>query len=315
MTNSVSIVNNEIFLPINDELELKITYKSPVAEDTISTTALEQTQPTADELNDARRLEGTADIFRCAMQLIQHRQHRQNIKERTDSFFKSSRPGSGRTAGSFGQIQQTLQQRSTAMLSLTLQTLQYFSFSKKIHEVVCRVTRNLRQSWWEPIRVHSVDVKSAPGGASSVLESSSIASVNAVASSISSTALNAAQRVTNHGMGSAVAISIGSKTPSIRFVLRSHPSPCVVVQLSDRPAAPITHVAEFEKVLEEELACRAIRRICEVLNSVKKWSDRVPTMQSPTFVIDIEKRCVGVFVIPTRQSTGVSPLQANTANV
>jgi len=314
MTNSVSIVDNEIFLPVNDELELKIAYKTPAAEDTISTVELDNSRTAADKSSDARRLEGTADIFRCAMQLIQHRRHRFNIKERTDSFFKSSRPGGGRVAGSFGQIQQTLQHRPTAMLSLTLQTLQYFSFSRKIHGVICRVTRNLRQSWWEPIRVHSVDVKSAPGGASSVLEASSISAVAAVSSSVASTAAAAALRVTNHGMGSAVTISMGTKTPAIRFVLRSHPSPCVILQLSDRPPSPVTHVAEFERILEEELASRAIRRICEVLNSVERWSNKVPTMQSPNFVMDIEKRCVGVFVIPAKPN-GMVPLHGSTANM
>ncbi|KAI7822344.1 subunit 17 of mediator complex-domain-containing protein [Gamsiella multidivaricata] len=304
MNNSVSIVDNELFLPINDELELKIAHRTPTSED--QTTSLSSISPSSSQSsahdicqsgykdNFAMNLKGTAEILRCTMQLMQHRRYRQNIKERSDSFFKSSRPGGGRTAGSFGQLQQTLQQRPTAMLSTTLQVLQYYSFSKRIREALGKVTRNLRQNWWEPINVHSVDIKSPPQSTAS-----------AAAECSTSTALSGStsRSGSNFGMGSAVSIQLGSQAPAVRFVMRSHPAPCVILQLSNRPSAPIMHVAEFERVLEQELAARAIGRICEVINSIETWSDSMPTLQSPRFVIDIDKRCVGVFQIPQRNGT------------
>ncbi|KAF9569134.1 RNA polymerase II mediator complex subunit [Mortierella alpina] len=292
MTNSVSIVNNEIFLPINDELELKIAYRSPTPEDL----ALSLPPSSVQQLSSAKvkSLEETADILRCVMQLFQHRRHRQNIKERSDSFFKSSRPGGGRTAGSFGQIQQTLQQRPTNMLCMTLQALQYYTFSRRIREVLGRVTKNLRQTWWEPISVHSVDIKSPPPATSSL--SSSAATTGASRSS-------KAGYAPSYGMGSSISISIGSKAPAIRFVLRSHPAPCAVLQLVDRPSAPIMHVTQFEQLLEEELADRAIGRICESVNSIEDWSDSMAGLQRPKFEIDIEKRCVGVFEITQRNGS------------
>ncbi|CAO3572948.1 unnamed protein product [Mortierella alpina] len=292
MTNSVSIVNNEIFLPINDELELKIAYRSPTH---VDLTPSHPSASTQQPLNaKAKCLEETADILRCVMQLFQHRRHRQNIKDRSDSFFKSSRPGGGRTAGSFGQIQQTLQQRPTNMLSTTLQALQYYTFARRIRELLGRVTKNLRQSWWEPISVHSVDIKSPPSATHSLPTSASTAGVSRP-SRIGTTP--------NYGMGSSISISMGSKAPAVRFVLRSHPAPCAVLQLVDRPSAPIMHVTHFEQLVEEELADRAIRRICEAVNSIEVWSESVPGLQRPKFEIDIEKRCVGVFEMPQRNGS------------
>ncbi|KAG0212395.1 RNA polymerase II mediator complex subunit [Mortierella sp. GBA30] len=282
MVNSVSIVNNEIFLPINDELELKIAYRSPMPEHTGSS-FLALPSSTVLSNTKAKCLEETADILRYAMQLIQHRRHRQNIKERSDSFFKSSRPGGGRTAGSFGQIQQTLQQRPTHMLSMILQSLQYYTFSKRIREVLDRVTKNLRQGWWEPISVHSVDIKSPP--------------------STSTSSSSFAGSAPYYGMGSSVSIKMGSKAPALRFVLRSHPAPCAVLQVADRPSVPIMHITQFEQLLEEELAARAIGRICEAVNSIQVWKESMPGLQSPRFEIDIERRCVGVFEIPQRNRT------------
>ncbi|KAG9319847.1 hypothetical protein KVV02_005326 [Mortierella alpina] len=292
MTNSVSIVNNEIFLPINDELELKIAYRSPTPEDlALSLPSSSAQQPFNAK---AKCLEETADILRCVMQLFQHHRHRQNIKDRSDSFFKSSRPGGGRTAGSFGQIQQTLQQRPTNMLGMSLQALQYYTFSRRIREVLGRVTRNLRQSWWEPISVHSVDIKSPPPATESVSSS---------ATTTGASRPNRTGSTLNYGMGSSISISMGSTAPAVRFVLRSHPAPCAVLQLVDRPSAPIMHVTQFEQHLEEELADRAIGRICEVVNSVEVWSELMPGLQRPKFEIDIEKRCVGVFEIPRRNGS------------
>ncbi|KAF9959388.1 hypothetical protein BGZ72_009753 [Mortierella alpina] len=292
MTNSVSIVNNEIFLPINDELELKIAYRSPTPEDF----ALSLSSSSAQQSFNAKVkcLEETADILRCVMQLSQHRRHRQSIKDRSDSFFKSSRPGGGRTAGSFGQIQQTLQQRPTNMLGMTLQALQYYTFSRRIREVLGRVTRNLRQSWWEPISVHSVDIKSPPPATSSLSSS---------AATTGTPWLSRSGSAPNYGMGSSISISMGSKAPAVRFVLRSHPAPCAVLQLADRPSAPIMHVTQFEQLLEEELADRAIGRICEAVNSIEVWSESMTGLQRPKFQIDIEKRCVGVFEIPQRNGS------------
>ncbi|KAF9125269.1 hypothetical protein BGW39_007534 [Mortierella sp. 14UC] len=103
-------------------------------------------------------------------------------------------------------------------------------------------------------------------------------------------------------MGSAISIRVGMKAPPIRFVVRSNPLPCVVLQLSDRPSAPMTHLAEFERVLEQELTTRAIGRICDILNSINVWSESMPGLQSPRFVIDIEQHCVGVFTILLQQS-------------
>ncbi|KAG0211946.1 RNA polymerase II mediator complex subunit [Mortierella sp. NVP41] len=284
MAGSVSIVDNEILVSINDELELRIAYRTPTPEDLRSATSPKS--------NLTRTLEGIADILRYAIQLTQHRRYRHNIKERSDSFFKSSRPGGGRAAGSFGQIQQTLQQRPTAMLSMMLQVLQYYSFSRKVREVLARRTRNLRQSWWEAIQLQSVDVKSPPP---SSVAAGFITGSLSTSSAFSHTTTSPIRNVSNYGMGSAVSIRVGMKAPPIRFVIRSHPVPCVVLQLSDRPSAPMTHIAEFEKVLEQELASRAIGRICDVLNSIKVWSESVPTLRSPKFVIDIEQHCVGVF--------------------
>ncbi|KAI1302434.1 hypothetical protein EDD11_005600 [Mortierella claussenii] len=346
MSNSVSIVDNEIFLPVNDELELKVAYKSSdqykevVDSNTTSpsscmSTSLSSSQSAkagvpenvinsyqsfdhevnnnnqykdgngennTDEDDLARSLDRTASILRCAMQLLQHRRYRQNIKERTDSFFKSSRPGGGRGAGSFGQIHQTLQQRPTAVLSATLQALQYYSFSRRIREVLAKTTRNLRQSWWEPIYVHSIDVRSPPTTTATIVASPndpSVAATTAAGLSIMSSNIKA---IPSSGMGCAVSILLGSKTAAVRFVLRSHPAPCVIPQLSDRPSAPIMHVAEFERVLEQELASRAICRICDVLNSVQVWSSAVPQMRNVKFVIDIDQRCVGVFKLPSKSS-------------
>ncbi|KAF9940886.1 hypothetical protein BGZ67_006548 [Mortierella alpina] len=292
MTNDVSIVNNEIFLPINDELELKIAYRSPTPEDlALSLPSSSAQQPFNAK---AKCLEGTADILRYVMQLFQHHRHRQNIKDRSDSFFKSSRPGGGRTAGSFGQIQQTLQQRPTNMLGMTLQALQYYTFSRRIQEVLGRVTRNLRQSWWEPISVHSVDIKSPPPATDSVPSSATTTGVSRP---------NRTGSAPHYGMGSSISISMGSTAPAVRFVLRSHPAPCAVLQLVDRPSAPIMHVTQFEQLLEEELADRAIGRICEAVNSIEVWSELMPGLQRPKFKIDIEKRCVGVFEIPQRNGS------------
>ncbi|KAF9205499.1 FtsJ methyltransferase domain-containing protein 2 [Haplosporangium sp. Z 27] len=313
MNNSVYIVDNEIFLPINDELELKIAYRTPTAKEqsslsssqsnsllssqgTISGTSFHQ----ADNPDLSKSLEGTADILRCAMQLMQHRRYRQNIKERSDSFFKSSRPGGGRTAGSFGQIQQAIQQRPTAVLNMTLQALQYYSFSKRIREVLGKVTRNLKQSWWEPIRVHSIDVKAPPPTYGSSVER------NAAATTAPGTALASLRSAPSYGMGSAVSVHLGAKAAAVRFVMRSHPAPCVVLQSSDRPSSPIMHVAEFERALEQELAIRAIGRICEVVNSIQVWNEALPGLQSPEFVVDIDRRCVGVFQIPQKNGTSGS---------
>ncbi|KAG0251952.1 RNA polymerase II mediator complex subunit [Mortierella polycephala] len=300
MGHSISIVNNEIFLPINDELELKIAYRAPTPEDRATTSLLSPPSPpslssspslaaTTATLSSSphsfaagpKCLEGTAHILQCAMHLLLHRRHRQNIRERSDSFFKSSRPGGGRTAGSFGQIQQTLQQRPSTMLSMTLQVLQYYSFSRRIREVVDRITRHLKQSWWESISVHSVDVKLPPSSANPLSRQSA-----------------ATTTMPSYGMGSAVSIRMGSQAPAVRFVMRSHPAPGVVFQLPDRPSAPIMHVAEFERVLEQEMVDRAMGRICEVVNSIESWIDSLPGFQSPKFVIDIERRCIGVFQIP-----------------
>ncbi|KAG0233220.1 RNA polymerase II mediator complex subunit [Mortierella sp. GBA43] len=301
MSNSVSIVDNEIFLPVNDELELKIAYRTTAIEDDTSVSSTQSSSVSnaitvtsdADDiakLESSKNLKRTADILRCAMQLMQHRRYRQNIKERTESFLKSSRPGGGRTAGSFGQIQQTLQQRPTAMLSMALQALQYYSFSWKIRESLSKVTRNVRQSWWETINVHIVDINNTPSGVSPTQK-----------------------RTSSHGMGSAVAVHLGNVAPAIRFVVRSHPVPCVVFQLSDRPSSPVMHIAEFEQVLERELAARAIGRICEVLNSIRTWDESVPSLQSPEFVIDIDGQCVGVFQVS--QKNGASHMRTATVTL
>ncbi|KAF9100633.1 RNA polymerase II mediator complex subunit [Mortierella sp. AM989] len=307
MNNSVSIVDNEIYLPINDELELKIAYRTPTHEERTKSTqsnsfTSSQTSPVTsfhgvDNPDLSKNLEGTAEILRCAMQLIQHRRYRQNIKERSESFFKSSRPGGGRTAGSFGQIQQTIQQRPIAVLSMTLQALQYYSFSRRIREVIGKVTRNLKQSWWEPISVHSIDVKAPPPTCGSATERS------AAATTAPGLALSSLRSAPSYGMGSAVSVHLGTKAAAVRFVMKSHPAPCVVLQLSDRPSSPIMHVAEFERILEQELATRAIGRICEVVNSIQVWHEALPGLQSPKFVIDIDRRCVGVFQIPHRNGT------------
>ncbi|KAF9184223.1 RNA polymerase II mediator complex subunit [Haplosporangium sp. Z 11] len=313
MGHSVSIVNNEIFLSINDELELKIGYRAPTPEDKATISLLSPPSPssslssslaatTATLLSSSHSfaagpkcLDGTAHILQCAMQLLLHRRHRQNIQERSDSFFKSSRPGGGRTAGSFGQIQQTLQQRPSTMLSMTLQVLQYYSFSRRIREVVDRITRHLKQSWWESISVHSVDIKLSPSSTSPLAPNSSGSSLAPLSKQSASTAT-----MPSYGMGSAVSIRMGSQAPAVRFVMRSHPAPGVVFQLPDRPSAPIMHVTEFERVLEQEMADRAMGRICEVVNSIESWIDSQPGFQSPKFVIDIERRCIGVFQIPPR---------------
>ncbi|KAF9539129.1 RNA polymerase II mediator complex subunit [Mortierella hygrophila] len=293
MTGSVSIVDNEILLSINEELELRIAYRSLTPDDLPS--------GSLPKSNLTKRYQGIADVMRYAIQLTQHRRFRQNIKERSDSFFKSSRPGGGRAAGSFGQIQQTLQHRPTAMLNTMLQMLQYFTFSKRVREVLARSTRNLRQSWWEAIQLQSVDIKSPPP--SLVASGSGAGSAGSQTSLLlNSTTASSYRNISNYGMGSAVSIRVGMKAHPIRFVIRSHPLPCVVLQLSDRPSAPMAHIAEFEKVLEQELASRAIGRICDVLNSIHNWSDLVPGLQNPRFVIDIEQHCVGVFVIPQQRS-------------
>ncbi|ORZ06328.1 subunit 17 of mediator complex-domain-containing protein [Lobosporangium transversale] len=299
MNNSVSIVDNEIFMPISDELELKIAYRMPTSENipNLSLSSSEdmvmgESHDGIENPNMTNSLNRTANILRCAMQLMQHRRYRQNIKERTDSFFKSSRPGGGRTAGSFGHIQQTLQQRPTAVLSMTLQALQYYSFSKRIRDVIGRATRNIKQNWWEPVDVYSIDVK-----ASTPIQSNSELLIPGTSN------FSSRGTTTNHGMGSVVSINLGDKAPAVRFVIRSHPAPCVILQLTDRPSAPIMHVTEFERVLEQELTTRAIGRICEILNSIKSWNDSLPTLQSPKFVIDIDKRCVGVFHMLRRDNS------------
>ncbi|KAK3832831.1 MAG: subunit 17 of mediator complex-domain-containing protein [Linnemannia gamsii] len=292
MTSSVSIVDNEILVSINDELELRIAYRCPAPEDLLPTTSSKS--------DLAKRLEGMADILLHAIQLTQHQRYRRNIKERSDSFFKSSRPGGGRIAGTFGQIQQTLQQRPTVMLSMMLQALQYYSFSKRLQEILTRSTRNLRHCWWETIRLQTVDVKSSPP--SSNATSLDFENVGLSSRSSHRRTISPFENISNHGMGSAISIRVGRKASPIRFVVRSHPLPCVVLQLCDRPSAPITHLAEFEKVLEQELATRAIGRICDVLNSINVWSGSMPGLQSPRFVIDIEQHCVGVFAIPQQQS-------------
>ncbi|KAF9028498.1 hypothetical protein BGZ52_010823 [Haplosporangium bisporale] len=294
MTNSVSIVDNEIFLPINDELELKISHRKP--------TDTELSIPSTTNTNGIKdsqlcsSLSGTADIFRYAMQLIQHRRYRQNIKERSDSFFKGSRPGSGRAPGSFRQFQIALAQRPTNMLSTALQTLQYYTFSRRIREVLTKVSRNLGDSWWEPVSIHSVDIKPptpSPAMTQGAVSSGSSAPVSGLAST--------ANKAPNYSMGAAVSIRVGQTSPSLRFVVRSYPAPCVVFHLPDRPTQPITHITEFEKTLEQELAVRAIRKICEIVNSIESWTGPPEGgMPSPRFVIDIDKRCVGVFQIPVK---------------
>ncbi|KAF9920528.1 RNA polymerase II mediator complex subunit [Linnemannia zychae] len=271
MANSVTIVDNEILVSINDELELRIAYRCPTSEELRSNKS-----PKTDL---TRRLDSIADTLRYAIQLIQHRRYRQNIKERIDNFFKSSRPGGGRTAGSFGQIQQTLQQRPTSMLSMMLQMLQYYSFARKVRDVLTRSTWNLRQSWWEPIHLQSVDIKFP------------------TTLSFNNSSTISLRKASVYGLGTAVSIRVGKKASPIRFVVRSQPVPCVVLQLPDRPPAPLTHIAEFEKVLEQELTCRAIGRTCDVLNSITTWSESMPGLHSPKFVIDIEQHCVGVFAI------------------
>ncbi|OAQ28717.1 hypothetical protein K457DRAFT_19894 [Linnemannia elongata AG-77] len=292
MTGSVSIVDNEILLSINEELELRIAYRRLTSDD-LPSGSLPKSDLT-------KRYQGIADVMRYAIQLTQHRRFRQNIKERSDSFFKSSRPGGGRAAGTFGQIQQTLQLRPTTMLSMMMQVLQYFTFSRRVRDVLARSTRNLRQSWWEAIQLQSVDIKSPPPS----LVTSGCGTGSAGFQTpllLNSTLASSLRNVSNYGMGSAVSIRVGKKAHPIRFVIRSHPLPCVVLQLSDRPSAPMAHIAEFEKVLEQELASRAIGRICDVLNSIHDWSELVPGLQSPRFVIDIEQHCVGVFAIPQQR--------------
>jgi hypothetical protein len=239
-----------------------------------------------------------ADILRYAIQLTQYRRYRYNIKERSDSFFKSSRPGGGRVAGSFGQIQQTLQQRPTAMLSMMLQALQYYSFSKRLREILTRSTRNLRYYWWETLQLQTVDVKSPPPSSHSLgMGSVALSSPSSLYHMVSPS-----RNVSSHGMGSAISIRVGNKAPPIRFVIRSNPLPCVVLQLSGRPSVPMSHLTEFEKVFEQELATRAIGRICDLLNSINVWSESMPGLQSPRFVIDIEQHCVGVFTILQQQN-------------
>ncbi|KAF9338274.1 hypothetical protein BG006_006616 [Podila minutissima] len=268
MTNSVSIVDNEIFLPINDELELKISHRKP--------TDAELSIPPTENANSNKdnqlcsSLAGTADIFRYAMQLIQHRRYRQNIKERSDSFFKSSRPGSGRAPGSFRQFQIALTQRPTNMLSTALQTLQYYTFSRRIREVLAKVSRSLGDSWWEPVSIHSVDIK-PPTPSPAVTQGAVSAGSSAPVSGLASTA----NKAPNYSMGAAVSIRVGQTSGSLRFV--------------------------FEKTLEQELAVRAIRKICEIVNSIENWTGQPEGgMPSPRFVIDIDKRCVGVFQIPVK---------------
>ncbi|KAF9431470.1 FtsJ methyltransferase domain-containing protein 2 [Entomortierella beljakovae] len=294
----VSIVDNEIFLPINDDLELKIAYRAPNAEERTKP-SLSDSQQLSQSPNEypgiydsenaelSKSLVGTSEILRCAMQLMQHRRYRQNIRERIDSFFKSSRPGGGRTAGSFGQIQQVIQQRPMAVLNMALQALQYYSFSRRIREVIGKVTRK-----WEPLSIHSIDIKAPPPSRGSPSER------NAAATATAGAPLSSYRSTPSYGMGSAVSIHLGTESPPIRFVMRSHPAPCVVLQLSDRPSSPIMHVAEFERALEQELTARAIERICEVVNSIQVWCTSLPAMQSPKFVIDIDRRCVGMFQIP-----------------
>ncbi|KAG0040643.1 hypothetical protein BGZ82_000064 [Podila clonocystis] len=308
MTNSVSIVDNEIFLPINDELELKISHRKPIDE--------ELSIPPTTNANGAKSsqlcssLAGTADIFRYAMQLIQHRRYRQNIKERSDSFFKSSRPGSGRAPGSFRQFQIALAQRPTNMLSIALQTLQYYTFSRRIREVLAKVSRNLGDSWWEPVSIHSVGIMPptpSPAVTQGAVSSGSSAPVSGLAST--------ANKAPNYSMGVVVSIRVGQTSGSLRFVVRSYPAPCVIFHLPDRPTQPITHITEFEKTLEQELAVRAIRKICEIVNSIENWTGQPEGgMPSPRFVIDIDKRCVGVFQIPVK-ANGYSqgrPIQSAT---
>ncbi|KAG0029665.1 hypothetical protein BGZ81_003546 [Podila clonocystis] len=294
MTNSVSIVDNEIFLPINDELELKISHRKPTDE--------ELSIPPTTNANGAKdnqlcsSLAGTADIFRYAMQLIQHRRYRQNIKERSDSFFKSSRPGSGRAPGSFRQFQIALAQRPTNMLSTALQTLQYYTFSRRIREVLTKVSRNLGDSWWEPVSIHSVGIM-PPAPSPAVTQGAVSSGSSAPVSGLASTA----NKAPNYSMGAAVSIRVGQTSGSLRFVVRSYPAPCVIFQLPDRPTQPITHITEFERMLEQELAVRAIRKICEIVNSIENWTGQPEGgMPSPRFVIDIDKRCVGVFQIPVK---------------
>ncbi|KAF9585509.1 RNA polymerase II mediator complex subunit [Lunasporangiospora selenospora] len=290
MTNNVSIVDNEIYLAVNDDLELRISYRAPSEEELSLTklrSKLNRNQRRESMSDQARLLSGTSDILRHVAQLIQHRRHRQNIKERSESFFKGSRPGSGRTTASFGQIQQTLAQRPMGILNITLQALQYLAFSKRIREVMSRVTKNLRHNWWEPITVYSVDADLQP------------LSRNLCVLSDAKSLGVASNRTKEFGMGSAVAISIGSGSASfIRYITRAYPTPCVILQLSDRPSSPIMHLADFEKILKQELTTRMIQRICEVANSITTWTRRIPELKSPEFIIDIDDRCVGVFQVP-----------------
>lgn len=292
MAGSVSIVDNEILLSINDELEIRIAYRCPTPEDLCPGPL-----PKSDLI---KRHEGIADVMRYAIQLTQYRRFRQNIKERTDSFFKSSRPGGGRAAGTYGQIQQTLQNRPTNMLSMILQALQYYTFSKRVRDVLAKSTRNLRQSWWEAIHLQSVDIKSPPPSLTTSGFGIGSAGLQTLLQSNSNVA-SPFRNASTYGQGSAVSIRVGMHAPPIRFVIRSHPLPCVVLQLSDRPSAPMAHIAEFEKVLEQELASRAIGRICDILNSINDWSMLTPGLRCPRFVIDIEQHCVGVFAIPQQR--------------
>ncbi|KAF9427336.1 hypothetical protein BGZ94_005083 [Podila epigama] len=298
MTKSVSIVDNEIILPINDELELKISYRKPSSDAVPSMSAT--TKAAAQGLNESQLIDSlskTADIFRFAMQLIQLRRYRQNNKERMDSFFKSSRPGSGRAPGSFGQFHQSLAQRPTNMLNTALQSLQYYTFLRRIREVLAKVSKPLNESWWEPVSIHCVDVRPpTPSDADmqGAVSSGSSAPVSALA--------NSASRAPGHSMGAAFSIRVGTTSPSLRFVVRSYPAPCIAFQLPDRPTSPLTHVTEFERTVMQELSVRAIRRICEIVNSVENWSEEPEgvVISNPRFVIDIDKRCLGVFQIPSK---------------
>ncbi|KAG0228385.1 RNA polymerase II mediator complex subunit [Actinomortierella wolfii] len=214
------------------------------------------------------------------------------------------------------------------MLNATLHLLQYYSFSRRIREAVDRVMRPFSIAWWEPVEVHTWDMKQPPvtsgaSGSSLSLDvaassSSSARPRNPLSSVVSASSASASSSGLTSGnkdrggrtgyrgmvsavMGTAVSIRLGAESAALRFVMRSHPTPCVVVQLADRPSVPIKHAAEFEQILRQELALRAVDRLCNVLNSIKNWSspEKGGSVQAPKWIVDIERQCVGVFKTAT----------------
>ncbi|KAG0269393.1 hypothetical protein DFQ27_003721 [Actinomortierella ambigua] len=229
---------------------------------------------------------------------------------------------------------------SPMMLDATLHLLQYYSFARRIREVVDRVLRPFRIAWWEPLELHTWDMKKPPvaataataGGARSSsssklsMDEAAVQSRSAGKPTIPTTSTSpaAAAAAASASMGMAVSIRLGAHTPALRFVIRSHPTPCVVLQLADRPSWPIKHAAEFEQVLRQELAVRVVGRLCQVANAIEDWSraeedeeddedderggggaekkkkkSKVATTTTtalpPKWIVDIERQCVGVF--------------------